>query len=106
MFHNSQDFLWWRDSVEWPQWGQIKIGIKEYNIFFIFQFFFSLKCGRFTMLWQSLLYSKVTQLYTYRHSFFNILFHCGLSQDIEYSSLCYTVGPCCLSILYIIVYIC
>ena len=24
-------------------------------------------------------------------------------RDIEYSSLCYTVGPCCLSILYIIV---
>ena len=32
-----------------------------------------------------------------------ILFHYGLSQDIQYSSLCYTVGPCCLSILYIIV---
>ena len=27
-----------------------------------------------------------------------ILFHYGLSQDIVYSSLCYTVGPCCLSI--------
>ena len=24
-------------------------------------------------------------------------------EDIEYSSLCYTVGPCCLSILYIVV---
>ena len=34
---------------------------------------------------------------------FHILFHFGLSQDIEYSSLCYTVGPCCLSILYVIV---
>ena len=38
--------------------------------------------------------------------FFNILFHYGLSQDTEYSSLQYTVGPCCLSILYIIVCIC
>ena len=28
-----------------------------------------------------------------------ILFHYGLSQDIQYSSLCYTLGPCCLSIL-------
>ena len=36
---------------------------------------------------------------------FNILFHYGLSQDTEYSSLCYTVRPC-LSILYIQVYIC
>ena len=33
--------------------------------------------------------------------FFNILFHYGLSQDIEYSPLCYRVGPCGLSILYI-----
>ena len=41
---------------------------------------------------------KVTQLYTYRHFKKNILFHCGLSQDTEYSSLCYTVGLCCLSI--------
>ena len=52
------------------------------------------------MLCQSLLYSKVTHLYTYRHSFFNSLFYYGLSQDIAYSSLCYTVGPCCLSVLY------
>ena len=29
-----------------------------------------------------------------------ILFHCGLSQDIEYSFLCFTVGSCCLSFLY------
>ena len=28
--------------------------------------------------------------------------HYGLSQDIEYSFLCYTIGPCCLSILYVI----
>ena len=36
---------------------------------------------------------------------FNILFHYDLSQEIGYSSLCYTVGLCCLSILNIIVYI-
>ena len=36
----------------------------------------------------------------------NILFHYGLSQDIKYSSLCHTVGPYCLSILYVIVCIC
>ena len=29
-----------------------------------------------------------------------ILFHYRLLQDIEYSSLCYTVGPCCLSFLF------
>ena len=37
---------------------------------------------------------------------FHILFSYGLWQDIEYSFLRLTVGPCCLSILYIIVYIC
>ena len=36
----------------------------------------------------------VIQLYIY------ILFHCSLSLDIEYGSLCYTVGTC-LPILYI-----
>ena len=38
--------------------------------------------------------------------FFKILFHYGLLQDIEYSSLCCTAGLCCLSILNIIVCIC
>ena len=42
-----------------------------------------------------------TQIYTY--ILFHLLFHYNLSQDIEYSSLCYTAGPCCLSILYIII---
>ena len=32
-----------------------------------------------------------------------IHFHYGLSQDIEYSSPCYRVGPCCSSILCILV---
>ena len=35
----------------------------------------------------------------YVHSFLCILFHYGLSQNIEYSSLCCAVGPC-LSVLY------
>ena len=37
---------------------------------------------------------------------FYILFHDGLSQDIECCSLSYAVGSCCLSILHIIVCIC
>jgi len=32
--------------------------------------------------------------YTYICILFHILFHYGLSQNIEYSSVCYTVGPC------------
>ena len=38
--------------------------------------------------------------------FFHNLFHFGLLWDMEYSSLCYTVGSCCLPILYIYVCIC
>ena len=41
--------------------------------------------------------------YTHIYILFHILFYYSLSQDIEYSSLCWTVGHCCLSILYIIV---
>ena len=37
---------------------------------------------------------------------FQILFPISLLQNIDYSSLCYTVGPCWLSILYIVVCIC
>ena len=42
-------------------------------------------------------------IYIYIHIIFYILFHYGLSQDTKYSSLCYTVGPCCLTILYVII---
>ena len=38
--------------------------------------------------------------------FLNILFHYDLSQDIKYSSLGYTLGPCLLSILHIKVDLC
>ena len=33
---------------------------------------------------------------------FHVLFHFGLLQDVEYSALCCTVGPRCLSILFIV----
>ena len=40
-------------------------------------------------------------MHTHTHIFifFHILFHYGLSQAIDYNSLCYTIGPCCLSLL-------
>ena len=37
---------------------------------------------------------------------FYSLSHYGLLQDIEYNSLCYIVGCCCLFILYIVLCIC
>ena len=45
-------------------------------------------------------------LYLHLHLYilFQILFPYRLLQNIEYSSLCYTVGPCWLSILYIVVW--
>ena len=46
-----------------------------------------------------------THTHTHTHSFLNILFHYGLPQETGYSSLCYTVGPCCLSVLNVIVWI-
>ena len=45
---------------------------------------------------------SVIHIYTF---FLNIIFHYGLSQDIEYRSLCYTVGPCCLSILFFLLFL-
>ena len=59
----------------------------------------SLQCClsfRYTAKWFS---------YTYIYSFSDS-FNYRLLQDIEYSSLCDTVGPCCLSILYLVVCIC
>ena len=47
--------------------------------------------------------------YTQLYILFNTLFRYGLSQGIEYpeySSLHYTIGPCYLSIIHIIVRIC
>ena len=50
---------------------------------------------------------SVTHTHTHIHVYilFYILFHYALSQDTEYSLLCYTVGPC-LFILYVPVCIC
>ena len=47
------------------------------------------------------MYSKVIQLYIYMHILFHIIFHNDLLQDIEYSSPCYAVGPCCLFIYFL-----
>ena len=48
----------------------------------------------YTMKWLS---------FTHIQSFFIYSFPYGLYRQIGYSSLCYTVGPCCLSILNVIV---
>ena len=54
------------------------------------------------MLFQ--VYNKVIQLYIYMYLFFfRFSSHLGLLHNVEQSSLCYTVGPCWLSILNIAV---
>ena len=84
-------------------------GFKDKGFFFFFFFF---KCLIYFLLkysWFALLCNLccTAKWLSYTHTFFfHILFHYGLSPDTEYSSLCSTVGPCCLSTLYIIVYIC
>ena len=51
--------------------------------------------------------SKVTHLSMYIiYIPFPIIFHYGMLQDIEYSSLCYTEAPCYLSVLYTVVCTC
>ena len=45
-------------------------------------------------------HSKAIQLYIYTYIIFEIIFHCRLLQDIDYSYLCYTVNLCCLLHIY------
>ena len=47
--------------------------------------------------------SKVIPWYTHTPTLFQILFPYRLLQNIEYYSVCYTVGPCWLPILYTVV---
>ena len=59
------------------------------------------------MLCQFQGYSKVIHTHTHTHIYiFQILFLYKLLHDIEYSSLGYTAGPYCLSVLYTEVCIC
>ena len=62
-----------------------------------------LKYSWFILLCWCLLYSSYSTIHTYT-LFFSFFFHYGFCQEIECSSLCYTGGgPCCLSILNVIV---
>ena len=50
-----------------------------------------------------MLVSGIQQSDSVIHTYISIFFPYRLLQNIEYSSLCYKVGPCGLSILYIVV---
>ena len=55
--------------------------------------------------WFSYIYNWIYILNVYIF-FFRFFFHYRLLQGIECSFLCYTIGSCCLFILYIVVCIC
>ena len=63
-------------------------------------------CNNRVELVKSILIAELVKSVLLLKILFHILFHSGLSQDIEYSSLCFTVGSGSLSILYIIVCTC
>ena len=48
-------------------------------------------------------HSKVIQLYMYTYIIFENIFHYRLLQDIDYSSLCYTVQFCYLLQIYFLI---
>ena len=48
------------------------------------------------------MHNKVIQLYVYIY-YFSDYFSYNLLQGIQYSSLCYIVGSCCLSVLCVLV---
>ena len=59
-----------------------------------------LKYSWFTMFQ---VHSKVIQLYKYTYMIFEIIFHHRLLQDIDYSSLFYSVNLCCLLCIYFLI---
>ena len=84
----------------WLILSKIFIHSKENNLKFFLIFIFFIKVQ---LIYNVVPVSAVWQSDSYMHSLKNILFHYGLFQEIEYSSLCYTVGPWCLFILNVIV---
>ena len=62
-------------------------------------------CILLTYSWLTVfqVHNKVVQLYKYTYIIFEIIFHHVLLQDIDYSSLCYTVNLCCLLHIYFLI---
>ena len=84
------------------------------EFFLILIFFLTFLCFLKMFYWStvdlkyhvSFRYAAKWFIYIYIYILFHILFRYRLLHDIECSSLFYTVGPCCLSILYIVVCVC
>ena len=70
--------------------------------------FLKLEFSQLIMLCEFQVCREMIWLYIYKYTsiLFQVLFHYWLLQDTECNSLCYPVGPYCLSVLYIVVCIC
>ena len=99
----------------WPSARTQYLGLWCYclvSCFCFFFFFFSYFCWSIVDLQYCFSFSctakwfSYTYIYVHIYILFSIFFHYSLLEDIDYSSLCYTVNPCCLSILYMVVCIC
>ena len=117
-----RDLAWWSMKDAPQGWHLVPLklmflfiprsvfaAIQETGYFLVLRMYTSLACFCLYLLlkyscviyyWSNMLISAVQQCDSVIRVY--ILFHYGLSQDIEYSSLCYVVGPSCLSILYIL----
>ena len=90
----------------------MSLPLKSGNLMIIFFFQTTFHWNIVDLLTNVVLVSGVQQsdsyIYVcmYTHILFQVIFHYTLLQDIEYSSLCYTMGPYWLSSLYIVVCIC
>ena len=87
-----------KEPVGCSPWGLQRVGHDWATN--TFTFIVDLQCFRCIAEWFS--YISVST-YTYMYSF-QILFHYRLLQDVDYSFLCYIVGPCCLLRIYCSVY--
>ena len=87
----------------------VPIVLPFHNLFFLNTFFFTLIFIGVQLIYNVVLVSAVQQsesaIHTHISTLFQILFPYRSLQNTEKSSLCYTVGPCCLTILYVIVFI-
>ena len=79
--------------------------LKNWSFFFFFNWsIVDLQC--YVSFWYTAKWFSCVYIFIYIHIYiyilFQILFPCGVLQDIDYSSLCYTVGPCCF---YLFIYL-
>ena len=73
------------------------------QIGYFFLFFLKNILLKYSGLTMFQVHSKVIQLYKYTYIIFEFIFHHRLLQDIDYSSLCYTVNLCCLLHFYFLI---